>query len=74
MAARFDSGGRRPRDWEVGVDLIRAGDRVAHVRRRLLLGEYDSDQVVREVARRVLACGVITGREENETAPWRRHN
>ena len=68
MAAGFDSGGRRPRDWEVRVVLIRAGERVAYVRRRLLLGEYDSDHVVREVARRMLACGALSEPEHRDTA------
>jgi len=73
MTAGFDSGGRRPRDWEVGVVLHRAGERVANVRRRLLSGDYESDYVVREVARRMLACGVFSEPEQNETAPPRNY-
>jgi len=73
MTAHFDSGGRKPRDWEVGVVLIPVGERVANVRRRLLLGEYDSDHVVREVARRMLAS-VFLEREEGETETPQRHH
>ena len=71
MTAGFDSGGRGPRDGEVGVVLGRAGDRVANVRRRLLSGDYDSDYVVLEVARCMLACGVLA--EQRETATPQRH-
>ena len=73
MTAGFDSGGRKPRDWEVGVVLIPVGERVANVRRRLLLGEYDSDHIVREVARRMLAS-VFSEREQNETETPQRHH
>jgi hypothetical protein len=72
MTAGFDSGGRQPRDWEAGVVLIQA-ERVANVRRRLLLGEYDSDHVVREVARRMLAS-VFSEREHSETETPQRHH
>lgn len=69
MASGFGNGGRRPRDWEAGVILIQAvGDRVASVRRRLLLGEYDHDYVISEVARRILACGALAGRKHREKA------
>lgn len=52
--------------------VIRAGDRMANVRRRLLLGEYDSDHVVNEVARRMLARGVFEEREQPQS-PQRYH-
>lgn len=73
MSADFDSGGRRPSEWEVGVVLHRAGERVANVRRRLLSGDYDSDYVVLEVARRMLACGVLSEPDQRETATPQRH-
>jgi len=73
MTAHFESGGRKPRDWEVGVVLIPVGERVANVRRRLLLGEYDSDHIVREVARRMLAS-VFSEREQSETETPQRHH
>jgi len=53
--------------------LIPVGERVANVRRRLLLGEYDSDHVVREVARRMLAS-VFAEREQGETETPQRHH
>jgi hypothetical protein len=74
MTAGFDSGGRTPRDWEGGVVLIRAGERVANVRRRLLLGEYDSDHVVREVARRMLERGDFAERNASEAPSSQRYN
>ncbi|MGH7696572.1 MAG: hypothetical protein ACRENH_16415 [Gemmatimonadaceae bacterium] len=46
---------------------------MANVRRRLLLGEYDSDHVVREVARRMLACGAFSESEQNQTATPQGH-
>jgi hypothetical protein len=43
--------------------------RLALVRQRLLLGAYDSDAVVNEVARRLLASGELGHRPE-----WARSN
>ena len=73
MAAAFNSGGQWPREREVRVVLHRAGERVANVRRRLLSGDYDSDYVVLEVARRMLACGVLSEPEQRKTATPQRH-
>jgi hypothetical protein len=46
---------------------------MASVRRRLLSGDYDSDYVVLEVARRMLACGVLPEAVQRETATPQRH-
>lgn len=47
---------------------------MADVRRRLLLGEYDSDYVINEVARRMLAGGVFAEREQRAHPALERHN
>jgi hypothetical protein len=51
-------------DWKVnsrqhGQGKENGAERLAAVRRRLLLGVYDSDDVVYEVARRLLAGGEL---------------
>ncbi|HJU72971.1 MAG TPA: hypothetical protein VJ717_04430 [Gemmatimonadaceae bacterium] len=59
MATRSDYGtairchldaGTAPAEWELRVNTIRY---------RFLLGEYDSDHVVTEVARRILGCSEL---------------
>lgn len=64
MAPRNDSSVALRCHRDVSAGWSAAGheggnERLARVRRRLLLGVYDSDAVVAEVARRMLASGEL---------------
>lgn len=59
MAARFDKGAGIPCHSDMDVGVTPTYGRVADIRRRFLLGEYDTDYVVTEVARRMLASGEL---------------
>jgi hypothetical protein len=50
--------------WTERGDAKSREERLANVRRRLLLGAYDSDRVITEVARRLLAGGELGQRSQ----------
>lgn len=64
MTARFDRGAGIPCHRDTGVGVTLAFSRVADIRRRFWLGEYDTDYVVTEVARRLLASPELSQRSQ----------
>ena len=71
MTARFDRGAGIPCHRDIGVGVTPTHSRVADIRRRFLLGEYDTDYVVTEVARRILASQELGQRAAAATTSHR---
>ena len=72
MTARFDRGAGIPCHSDIGVGITPTYCRVADIRRRYLLGEYDTDYVVTEVARRILASPELGQRSASTTTSHQR--
>ena len=73
MATRSDHGAAIRCYLDAGVAPLNWEHRRHMIRHRLLLGEYDSDHVVTEVARRILGCGELEHKSQwaMSTSPQR---